>query len=487
MEFDYALGHTVLRLRFQKIRTSDALAHTVETTFEGTAEVVTEADPGARRTIDIPDRSRAATTTSRLVLASDRRLTAVEAGATGKGPAWLKAGAGIAGTLVGAVVSFVNPVVGVGLAAASAGTLRSPVKGFGESLTGTDGTAAEPQEDPRLVAYAVEHPLEKGQLVSFRAARATLLEQLASQAATADARTVLDLSRRLAIVNSQLVPLEAGFAVWLASQRKREVLDVTVVDLGVEDLPSDRAFTDYFRALAARGPHAGPRDDDPAWARWAFRSGLGVSAEWPDPAAPAGAHHDSHPITVAFREGTTARFTTWSVTRRLVAGKKDGGGNEQPERQEFDLVATEVRRLRVVRADAPVRVLRLEVDAWHSGSLKVAFNDLGEPSEIGGTGENLAVDAAAGLPGAVKDGLATGSDIAGSLVPGSALEAALTREVALAKARADLLPDPPAAAPTPAEQALATLKAEVELAELQARLRLAQTASGAGAVIVRQL
>jgi hypothetical protein len=175
------------------------------------------------------------------------------------------------------------------------------------------------------------------------------------------------------------------------------------------------------------------------------------------------------------------------VTRRLVAGKKDGGGNEQPERQEFDLVATEVRRLRVVRADAPVRVLRLEVDAWHSGSLKVAFNDLGEPSEIGGTGESLAVDAAAGLPGAVKDGLATGSDIAGSLVPGSALEAALTREVALAKARADLLPDPPAAAPTPAEQALATLKAEVELAELQARLRLAQTASGAGAVIVRQL
>ncbi|HRA76066.1 MAG TPA: hypothetical protein PLE12_07510 [Propionicimonas sp.] len=484
MEFDYALAHTVLRLRFQKIRTRDALAHTTSTSFEGTAEVVTEADGGARRRISVPDRSAAATTTSRLVLTADRRLSAVEATSTGNGPAWVKAGVGLATTLVGAVVSFVNPVIGLGMAAAGLATTKAPVRRVTE---GEDTPPAAPEEDYRLTAYGTEHGQDKELLVRFRQARAQLLATLADCAASSDAAAVRDLSRRLVVVSEQLVPLEAAFAVWLAAQKQRELLDLVVIDIGIGQLPTDKAFASFFRRLQDGGPHAGPLANDPEWATWAFRSGLGVSAEFPDPRPPASAAEESRPITLNYREGTTVVLTTWSVTRRLLSDGRDGGGNEVPDSQVFDLVRSEVRRLRVVRSDAPVRSLHLDVDAWHSGTMKVGLNELGEPSEVGGTGEGLAAATAADLPGTVKDALATGSAIAGSLVPGSALESALTREVAIAKARADLLPAKPSA-PTPAEQAVANLKAEVELAELQARLRLAQGVQGtAGTVILRQL
>jgi hypothetical protein len=113
----------------------------------------------------------------------------------------------------------------------------------------------------------------------------------------------------------------------------------------------------------------------------------------------------------------------------------------------------------------------MDLSAWKNGKIKLTFNDLGEPKEIGGDASSLVAAAAADFGETLKSGVESGSALASALIPGSATAAYLERRVQMAKHESEL------AAPSDDVKELAALKKSVEIAELEARLRLARLAA----------
>ena len=112
---DYLLTKTVLRLSLDQVLVSDKIHKTTKNLFEGAAELIDVSDPAAAKVIEIP-RGSGTNTTSTIKLRPDRRLKSIDATTTGQGPEWVKAGLGVAGTLVGLVVAASNPLAGLAVA-----------------------------------------------------------------------------------------------------------------------------------------------------------------------------------------------------------------------------------------------------------------------------------------------------------------------------------------------------------------------------------
>lgn len=186
----------------------------------------------------------------------------------------------------------------------------------------------------------------------------------------------------------------------------------------------------------------------------------------PVPVAKTGGDDGEDDVVVRYCLGCTVRITTWAV-------KEENG--------QWNAVPTSMQTQRVVdwTEDDPVEI-RLGRDAWNDGAIRVVFNELGEPSEVGGDSASLTAGALSDLPGTVKDALEGGVSITKALVPGGAIAERLNREVAIAEQTKKLSDLIGGSTPTAAEEELRRLQDAVKVAELRARLAMAEALSRSG-------
>lgn len=490
MQLNYYLSRSIVRLTARQTVGTNRVTGSSTSSYEGsTAQLITISDPEAIMPLDLPEGSSRTSSTSAVVLRDDRRLASFETSASGRGPDWLKAGLSVGSVLLGAVVAVQNPLVGLSLigAGAQAGKAPAAKRSVHEEAKGDSEPLPEATPDPVELAYRTEHPLEAEVRTKLRAAAAGLARTLGDTADSAGLPELKDLRGRLNIVKEQLAPFEEHRAAWEAAL-VTETAQVDIVDLEMHDLPTEASLRVFLEQHARSATPSAPPDDN-SWREWAIRTQLAVTV---DPALPTEgtgkARSDSEgDVSVYYREGRDATAVTWSVTWVPKRTLTDDGGNESEVAGYYKAARISEQRVRVVSRRSPLRLLSLDTGAWLSGKLRVTFNDLGEPSEVGGEAQALAPDAVASVPQTLSDGLALGGKISASLVPGSATQVAVDRALAVAKARKELSPLLKPASEEP-ETPLSKLQEEVQMAELEARLELAKAASaGSGVVLVHQL
>jgi hypothetical protein len=465
----YSLAKSVVRISGQVTATHDTITGKRTQTAEAAAELLTVADlaPSAQQELRIPERAHA-NTSNTVVFRDDRRLESVEASFTGRGPNTLKAVAAIGGLLIGGAVAFVNPIAGGGVVAGSLSALGSSTRKLFRALPVTVNID-EQDEPPAMTAYREAHRAEAELLATYNRALARLTTEHAA-ASDGPLDELERLSRALQLVRGEAERYQRAFAEWCLEQIETTASPIEIHDFDIDDLPTradllarvNTRDVDDFDARHLQGTQ-------PRWVQTARRFGVAVSIDNMSPQRPEQPSYGHGEIKVNFRPGTDITMRLWKV--RHIESDNSGRTTvvdiaTPTSYYEADLMETRIGR--VVKQREAAVCFALDIDAWKSGKLKLTFNDLGEPKEIGGDASSQGADAIAAIGDTLKTGAESGSALAAAMTPGSATATYLERKVALAKNRAELTPADDDA------KALAGLKHSVEIAELEARLRLAR-------------
>lgn len=466
--YSYRLSRTVLRVTTHTFDVVDRLADSpsgrqVQAIFE-IATVAEKVD----QTIEIGDQLSTSTKT-KLTFTADRRLASIESSSTGQGPAWLKAGAGLVSTIVGSALSLVSPASSLAPAAM--------VRAMREVAPGD--VADRPGDNPRpptvadreqrvFALYRSAHPAEADALIAYREAIPRMMKDHAVAARADDLARLKELSGALSDTRAQAAVVIAHLANWQHDQVQRTLIDVAQEDLGLEEVPPASEVRELLRR----------EDGDSGYRRWrelARLTGVALSVDRldkPVAAALTTGDNEDDDIVVRYALGCTARITTWAATA-------DG--------EDWHATPTSMQTQRVVdwTEEDPVEI-RLGRAAWKDGSIRLVFNDVGEPSEVGGDSASVAAGGLGELPGTLKDALEGGVSIAKALVPGGAIADRLDRDVSIAEQKKKLSDLLGGGTPTAAEQELKALQDAVKAAELRARLAMAEalSRSGSSAAIV---
>lgn len=472
----YFLSKSLLRLSLDQFVVHNGITGATTTVFEGTASVVDVADTRHSESVHVPDAHKA-NTSSALVFREDRRLSSLDASSTGQGPAWVKAGVGLAGTVVGLVVSTANPLAGLGVFAAGAAAAQVTREGLTDQESPTGGV----EETAELKAYGAVFPDAKKVLLQLTVALRKVAEAIGDSAVEAEPQKLKELGAKRTVIVEQLAPLQSHFASWVVSQTTKTLVDRREVSIEIGDLPTGAQLR------AALAEERWWDEPGPVWLRWARDAGIAVTVDYEDvpPHEETAEEHDHQEICLSYRMGRAAVITTWALTRVHEPERHDAGGNEVAEEVGYRSVPQSRVHRRVVSGDSPVHHIDLSVDLFRSGKVRVVFNDLGEVSEIGGESSRLVAETAGSIPSAVQSSLEGGGKISAALVPGTTTAARLENALAVAKNRKELDPLINPKTPGADEQAKAELEAEVAIAELEARLALArQLAGNPGASVV---
>lgn len=480
--YGYVLAKSVLRVRAERFEVTDHLRGTTQKVSEPVFDLLTVGDPDARaaREVRLPTSSDS---TSKAVLQPDRRLSAFEATVAGRGPARLSSAVKVGGAVVGALLSVASAPVtaGFGIAAAAAGAAGRTTRSGGAKgplpAAGRPDTTPEVEDSPILAAYRREHPREARLLVDYRTAIASLLDRHAQAALSMDLQTLEAATKALSFARRQARLVEEHFAGWQVDKVTRTPLGLHHEEADVDGLPTSSEVTKTFGDVDHPQSERSLRGREERWVEWGKHLGMTVSIDWqPDQHTPPDSGHFRDEIRIEYRPAQQATVTTWRIEYLPSRRVKDAGGNEHREGPRYRASKVAVMPMRLVRRDATTVKVSLDEGAFKKGTLRIAFNELGEPSEHGGEAGSLAAEALDGLPDTLKGAVETGGAIPTALVPGGAHAAALERRLAIAKARSDIddllaVPDPPADPDPTAE-----LQADVALAELEARLVMARAA-----------
>jgi hypothetical protein len=463
---EYFLSKSVLRLSLDQFVVQNEITGSRTTVYEGTAAIVDVADTVSPRSVQIPDTHRA-NTSSTVVFRDDRRLSSLETSSTGQGPVWVKAGIGIAGTVVGVVISVANPLAGLGLVAAGAAASTKSLQALRAAFAEDGPPSGGVEESAELKAYGVKFPDAKKVLLQLTVALRELAEEIGERAGSAPWENLEELGARRKLIAEQLMPLQSHFASWVLSKNTKKLVDRREVSIDVGDLPTEEQFE---QAIA--------RDrwwdeSGPSWLRWARDAGIAVTVDYED-ASPQEEDHSHEEVCLEYRAGRAAFITTWAVSRVRKPAHIDDGGNEIAEMVSYSGVPQSRVHRRVVATDSPVRHFDLDVDLFKSGKLSVKFNELGEVSELGGEHSRLVAETAASVPESVEGAVERGGKISAALIPGTTSAARLKNALEVAKNRKELDPLINPSTPDAEAQAKAELEAEVTIAELEARMALAR-------------
>lgn len=459
---DYFLSKSVLRLSLDQYLVEDKIAVKKRTVYEGTASVIDIADVKSRQQFPFPETHRA-NTSSALVFRDDRRLSSVAASSAGQGPALVKAGIGIVGTVVGLAVSVANPVAGLGLVAATTAVRKL------DMVADSDQPAAAVEVSPELRAYGEAFTDAQRVLVQLTTALRQVAGELGAKASSASLDELKPLAERHKLLAEQLQPLQSHFAAWVSSQTVKTLVNHREVDIPVEDLPTEAQLEESLRS-----PDELRNASGDTWLRWARDAGIAVTVRYEGAGPRSGTPSRSNAeIRIAYRVGRPAILATWAVTRVRHPEREDDGGEPVPETVTYTSVRRSQIHRRVVATDSPVGHLDLDLDAFKSGKINVKFTEQGEVAELGGEGSRLVAETAGAVPGAIQGALEGGGKISAALIPGTTSAARLKSALDAAKNRKELDPLLNPTTPDADARAKADLEAEVAIAELEARLALA--------------
>lgn len=472
-EQTYFLSKTTLRLSLDKYQLENQIEHRITTRYEGTALLIDRADLLSPRKVRVPER-HIADTSSTLVFRDDRRLNSLDASSTGQGPTFVKAGIGVIGTVVGLVVSVTNPLAGLSIAAAGAGAAKGiRFERLTAAPTRLDVGVADDEESPALEAYGEAFKDAKKLLLELTTALRLVSREIGAMAQSATTAELDDLTKRRGLLGSQLDPVQAHFAAWVAAKSTKTLVDRREVDFEIAALPTTEQLKE---ATAIDQWWKRPERD---WIRWARDAGVAVTIDFEDDDAPdrdqvADTHSE---VRLEYRVGRPATVTTWSISREHIPERRDDGGNTVAEAVATTLVPQSRIHRRLVGADNPVRFFTLDQALFKSGKLSVKFNDIGEVSELGGDGSRLVAKTVSDVPSSLETAFESGGKISAALVPGTTSAARLSQALEVAKNRKELDPLLHPNPPDADAKAKAELEAQVAMAELEARLALAHYAS----------
>ena len=489
LSIDYWLPVSVVRLTGQKYEIEDLTkprGQQKRTESVLTAQLQTQPDVEAQRSLLLKDGDLTETAAA-VTFSADGRLLSIDASTEGQGPALVKAGVTLGGTILGTVLAFQNPLLGVP-ALAAIGRVQ-PTNRFKAGPEGEDAT----KPSALLPGYTKAHPNEARVLDTYLRALATLMESHAIAAEEGDLARVRDLTRLLRLTRTEASLLQDHYQSWLAKQVVRTRTETVEEDFVIDNLPTERVLRERLDTRSVREIHAYSQDEarrelvdseteKVPWAVFGRDHGIAVSVDYLDAPAPvADTSHDSDALMLAFRKGRTARIRTWVVERVPTNETRDGGGNDVtiPAHYKVRLAKTEHRTVipRRVNGRPNEITFALPRGAFQKGTLAVTFDESGNLVKLGtkrsSAARNVATTAAE-LPTTFESGLDTGSKIAAGLLPGSAEAADLERKLKIAKTQKELNGFADTDQPDPAATALKKLQAQVREAELKARLTQAQ-------------
>ena len=478
----YSMSKSIVRITGQVTETEDPLVETKTRSAEAVTELLTIADlsTSGQLTIRIPGKAHA-DTSSTIVLRDDRRVESIEAKFTGRGRTAVKAGVVGLGVLAAGVLAFVAPPIGVpmilsgALGAAAAATKSYLLPPNNESLD-----VEESDADKRFGKYLSANQADGTKLGQYRSAIAALTTAHAAAAGAGDFDALERLSKQLAFVRAEAAIYETKFTAWCLEQIKTTKLPIEPLDFDIDELPDKDELQKRLNTEKMDGPERQLELSEPRWLVAARRFGVAVSIDKVPTQRVPQPHIGDGEIEILYRPATDVTIQVWKVSAVKGDAATPVHDAELPAGVYYVTDLVEIRTARVVIASTPPVKIALDVTAFRTGSLKVTFNDIGEPKEIGGEATSQVLDTVAELGDNLKAGLETGSGIAAAVVPGSATAAYLERQIAIAKSRNELAPASADA------MALSELKAAVELAELEARLRIARLNSlrTSGSVII---
>jgi hypothetical protein len=510
LDLTYYLPVSLVRVSGQVVTITDLTKGDGEDriTKEATlvAQLVTEADPLAERKLalskdDITDQ------TASVSFSPDGRILGIDASSAGQGPALIKAGAGVLGTLLGAVVAFGSPAAGVaigtaGLAALTSAKDKQTLQGDAEQTTAKADVAAA-EHLPR--GYVKDHPAEARVLTVFHAAIAQLMEKLANAALSGDDGTVVSATKTLKLTRRQAATLDDHFDAWVVKQSKRS--DPVLVDESfvVDDLPTGATLRERLNTDPMIDVPAYSRDEDARmlrdkashetpWIRFARDQGIATSIDYLDQESLTSASVASdgpNDLVVEFRVARRALLRTWRVARVEAVVTKDAGGNEVEHHAHYKATQIKAERLQVVARSSMQKQARLPRGAFREGKLTLEFSELGALTKLGSNRSSVAGPVGSAVSDgttAIQGGLDAGAKLASSLVGGSATAVAVDRQLTIAKNRKELAGLTSTDEPDAGATAASKLRDQVEIAELEARLAAARAMAAApapGLVVLR--
>lgn len=469
MTIAYSLSRSVIRITGQVTETEDSITGKRTKSAEAVSELLTVADlsPDAQKEITIPG-GLWSDTVSTIVLRDDRRLESIEASFTGKGPKVLKAATVGLGVVAGGILAFAAPPIGIPLLAGSLGAATRFLMREADAPPVTD-------DEKRFDKFSEAFKEEAEMLRRYRVALAKLTEAHAVAAEAENFEALEKISKELALIRAEAAIYEMKYVEWCLDQIRTTKSPIESADFAIGELPDE----DNLRKML----HTADKTDrserhllasTPRWAVVARKFGIAVSVDLLEHQRAAQPPIGGGEIELSYRPGTDVILRIWKVT---LVDEVDGVENTPIDENEikpsshYSVSLVDSKATRVVIESSKLVTFGLDVRIFRSGKMKVTFNDLGEPKEIGSEASSQAADAIAEFGDNLKAGLETGSAISAAVVPGSATQAYLERQVAITKSRNEL------AAPSADAKALADLQGAVQIAELEARLRLARQAA----------